>query len=151
MTTVVSPPKPAVHLPTPQERPNADVLIYDGHCKFCIGMVERLAWCDGKGRVAFLSLHDPEVVKRYPDFTYDQLMTQMYLVTQAGERYPGAAAVRYLSRHLPRLYWLAPLLHIPFSLPLWQWGYRQVARIRYSLMGKTNAACDDGTCKVHFK
>ena len=42
-------------------------------------------------------------------------------------------------------------MHIPFTMPLWRWGYRQVAKRRYRLMGKTADACDDGTCKVHFK
>ena len=138
-------------LPTLQDNPYADVLIYDGECKFCTAQVQRLARCDGTGRrVAFISLHDPEVAKRWPDLTHDMLMEQMYLVDRQGNRYGGAAAFRYLSRRLPRLWLLAPLMHIPFSLPLWQAIYRQVAKRRYQLMGKTNA-CDGDTCAVHFK
>jgi hypothetical protein len=45
---------------------------------------------------------------------------------------------------------LAPLMHIPFSLPLWQWMYRQVAKRRYLLMGKTQT-CDSDACAVHLK
>ena len=61
----------------------------------------------------------------------------------------GAAAFRYLTTRLPRLFPLAPLMHLPFTLPIWKWGYRQVAKRRY-LAGKTTN-CDDGSCAVHFK
>jgi predicted DCC family thiol-disulfide oxidoreductase YuxK len=142
------------HLPTPAENPDADIVIFDGHCKFCTGQVQRLARWDGKGRrLAFLSLHDPEVAKRFPDLTYDQLMEEMVVVDKRGRRHAGAAAFRYLTTRLPRLYVLAPLMHLPFTLPLWRWGYKQVAKHRYLLMGKTKAAdtCDDDACRVHFK
>ena len=45
---------------------------------------------------------------------------------------------------------LAPLMHIPFTMPLWRWGYRQVAKRRYFL-GKTADACASEACKVHLK
>lgn len=155
MTTLASPPKaaakPQIKLPTPAERPQADVVIYDGHCKFCTGQVQNLARWDTKGRLAFLSLHDPEVAKRFPDLTYDQLIEEMYVVDRQGRRHAGAAAFKYLTTRLPRLYPVAPFMHLPFTMPLWRWGYRQVAKHRYLIAGKTTEACDDGACKVHFK
>ena len=140
----------AIHLPTPDENPDADVVIYDGHCKFCTAQVQNLARWDKKGRLAFLSLHDPLVASRYPELTYDKLIEELYVVDQRGNRYAGADAFRYLTTRLPRLYLLAPLMHIPFTMPLWRWGYRQVARRRYAL-GKTATACEDDACKVHFR
>ena len=138
-------------LPTIQERPQADVVIFDGDCAFCQNQVQKLARWDGSGgRLAFISLHDGEVARRYPDLTHDMLMDQMYVVNPAGQRYGGAAAFRYLSRRLPKLWWLCPLLHIPFTLPLWQWGYRQVAKRRYQLQGK-HAACESGACELHLR
>jgi predicted DCC family thiol-disulfide oxidoreductase YuxK len=137
-------------LPTPDDRPSADVLIYDGHCRICTSQVERLARWDRRGRLAFLSLHDPEVYRRYPDLTHDYLMTNMVVVDRQGRRYAGAVAARYLSTRLPMLWPLAPLLHIPFSMPFWQWAYRQFATRRYLIGGKV-ADCDDGACAVHFK
>lgn len=138
-------------LPTPAENPDADVVIYDGHCRFCTNQVQKLARWDGKGRLAFLSLHDAEVARRYPQLSYDDLMKQMYVVTPAGKQYAGAAAFQYLTRRLPRLYPLAAVVHIPFSLPLWQWLYRQVAIRRYKIAGKIDEACDGDACKVHFR
>lgn len=130
----------------PSERPQADVVIYDGECRICSGQVERLARWDRAQRLAFLSLHDPEVARRYPDLKHDDLMQNMYVVDQRGGRHRGAAAFRHLSTRVPRLWWLAPLLHIPGSLPLWQLAYRQVAKRRYR-WGRIES-CENGTCKI---
>lgn len=135
-------------LPSPEQFPTADVVIYDGNCQFCRRQVERLHRWDGKNRLAFLSLHDPAVSRYVPNVTHDQLMQQMYLVDQRGRRFAGTNALRYLSRRLPPLWILAPLLHIPFSLALWQCLYRQVAKWRYQL---NKASCDEGTCRVHLR
>jgi predicted DCC family thiol-disulfide oxidoreductase YuxK len=136
-----------VPLPTPAERPAADVVIYDGHCRICTGQIRRLAGWDSGGRLAYLSLHDAETARRYPDLSHEALMQDMYVVDQRGRRYRGAEAIRFLSRRLPRLWWLAPLLHLPGTLPLWQWCYRQVAKRRYRF-GRIES-CDDGSCRLH--
>lgn len=134
-------------LADPDERPQADVVIWDGRCNFCRGQVERLRKFDTPSRLAYISLHDPRVAERYPDLTHQQLMDQMWVVTHDGRRFGGADAGRYLSRKLPRLWWLAPLLHIPCSMPLWRWLYRQVAERRYRISGRD---CEEGgTCDLH--
>jgi len=114
---------------------------------------------DGKNRLAFISMHDEFVAEQFPDLSYDQMMQQMFLIPSAGDkggyssqRLGGVIAIRYLSRRLPKLWILAPLMHFPFSLPLWQWGYAQVAKHRYKIAGKSGPPCDDdGTCDLHFK
>ncbi len=138
---------PGVRLPSPDERPGADVVIYDGNCRICTRQVARLPWWDCQGKLAYLSLHDPEVARRYPGLTHEMLMRDMYVVDRSGRRHRGAAALRYLSRRLRRLWWLAPVLHIPFSLPVWQWMYRQVADRRYR-WGNVKDCGDEG-CAVH--
>jgi predicted DCC family thiol-disulfide oxidoreductase YuxK len=144
--TPVSQPSTSGGLPTVFERPDADVVIYDGHCKFCRGQVERIHRFDTGGRLAFLSLHDAEVAHRYPDLEHEALMQQMVVVDRHGGRHWGAAGLRYLSARLPWLWWLAPLMHIPGSLGLWQFCYREFAKRRY-LFGKT-ADCDSGSCRL---
>lgn len=140
----------STQLPSPHERPEADVIIFDGQCQFCRTQVQRLAQWDRKGRLSFLSLHAPDVAQRWPDLTHQQLMEQMYLIDQRGNRYGGAMALRYLTRQLPRLWPLLPLMHIPGSLRFWQMLYRWVARQRYRLSGARS--CDeDGTCQIHFR
>src|SRR5690554_1273707 len=108
-------------LPKPQDRPGADVVIFDGDCQFCTRQVQRLNAWDWRGQLAFISLHDPAAVAFSGDLTHDELMQQMYVVNGKGQRHGGAAAFRYLTRKLPPLWPLAPLLHLPGSLPVWQW------------------------------
>jgi predicted DCC family thiol-disulfide oxidoreductase YuxK len=145
MANVVSSNEPTA-LPRPEQRPSADVLIFDGDCGICRAQISRLARWDRKHRLAFLSLHDPETARRYGDLSHDDLMQNMVLVDQAGRRHRGAEAFRVLSRRVPRLWWLSPLLHLPGSMPLWQWAYRQIAKRRYRLSAAT---CNDGNCQVH--
>ena len=133
-------------LPRPAERPQAAVVIYDGHCNICTAQIQRLARWDSRGALAFLSLHDPEVYERYPDLKHEDLMKNMVVVDEQGHRHVGAAGVRQLSRRIARLWPLVPLLHLPGSLPVWQWLYSQVARHRYRF---NRQHCDGGTCHLH--
>ncbi len=137
-----------VHLADPDESPQSDVVIWDGECSFCRQQVERLSWFDGSRRLSYISLHDPRVAQRFPELTYQQMMDQLWLATADGRRFGGADALRYLSRRLPRLWWSAPLFHLPGLMPVWRWGYRQVAQRRYRLAGKV---CANGACSLHIQ
>jgi len=138
----------SLDLPDPDQVPNREVVIWDGQCNFCRSQVERLRWLDWRNQLSYLSLHDVRVAQRYPELSYQQLMDQLWVVTSRGKKYGGADAGRYLSRQLPALWWLAPWLHIPLSMPLWRWLYGKIAQRRYRLAGKT---CDaDGTCHLHL-
>jgi predicted DCC family thiol-disulfide oxidoreductase YuxK len=133
-------------LPSREARPQADIVIYDGDCRICTGQMQRLAAWDKAGQFAFLSLHDPQVARQFPDLDHDELMRSMVVVDKLGRRHWGAAAVRYFSRKIPRLWWLVPVLYIPGSLPLWQFLYRQVAKRRYHF-GRIES-CENGSCRV---
>ncbi|HEX4414078.1 MAG TPA: hypothetical protein VH107_10655, partial [Lacipirellulaceae bacterium] len=54
-------------LTPPGERPGSDVVIYDGHCRICTAQIRRLPWWDCQRKLSYLSLHDPEVARRWPD------------------------------------------------------------------------------------
>lgn len=137
-------------LPDPDEHPGRIVLIFDGHCKFCRKQVLRLYRLDWTRRMAFISLHDGRVGRWAGERTHDQLMEEMVAVTPDGRQYGAAAAVRYLSRHMPALWPIAPLMHIPGSLAIWNWGYRTIARQRYR-WGRIKDECDEGSCHIHFR
>jgi len=132
----------------PDDSPGSAVVIWDGKCNFCRAQVERLRRFDSRRRLTYLSLHDPRVAERYPDLTFEQLMQQMWVVTPDQQKFGGADAVRFLSRYLPRLWWLAPAMHLPFVMPLWRWLYKVVASRRYRLAGEN---CDGGTCQLHLR
>lgn len=134
-------------LPSPEDRPGADVVIYDGRCNLCAAGVERLARWDRRGRLAFADLDDEETESRWPQLSRDALLEEMHLVDAGGRVLRGAAALRVIARRLPRLWPLVPVLYFPGSLPLWRWLYRRVARLRYRFGGRE--ACEDGACKLH--
>ncbi len=125
-------------------RPARDTVLYDGHCRFCRSQIALLRRLDLLASLRFVSLHDPEVGRDFPELSADDLMRQMYVVDTAGRARGGAEAVRYLSRRLPPLWPLALPLHVPGSLPLWSGLYRFVARHRYRIAG----TCAEGTCRL---
>ncbi|MCC9654403.1 thiol-disulfide oxidoreductase DCC family protein [Rhodopirellula halodulae] len=134
-------------LQDPDQCPGCDVVIYDGECNFCRAAVKNLRRLDWGGkRLAYLSLHDSRVASWYPDLTREELMEQMYVVDQQNRRHGGADAVRYLSRRLPTLWLAAPILHLPGTAGIWRRLYREVAKRRYRLAGKS---CDSGSCSIH--
>lgn len=134
-------------LPSPAERPDADVVIYDGECGICSGQIKKLSQWDGGGRLAYLSLHDPEVARRWPDMTHDRLMQEMAVVDRRGVRHWGPEAIRYLTRRLPKLWWSAPFTHFPGSMFVMRPAYRWIARNRYRFSGH---ACE-GSCSIHTR
>ena len=89
-------PNAADRLPTPAERPDSDVVIYDGHCRICTAQVRKLPWWDCQKKLSYLSLHDPEVARRWPDLSHDRMMQEMVIVDHNGNRHWGAEAIRYL-------------------------------------------------------
>lgn len=139
----------AAELPRPEERPRSDVVIYDGKCRICTTQVKKLPWWDCQGRLTYLSLHDPEVARRFPDLAHDRMMQEMVIVDHYGNRHWGPEAIRYLTRRLRRLWWASPFLYFPGSMFLWRPLYRWIAKNRYRLSGGA-AACDEGgTCALH--
>ncbi len=133
-------------LPTPEMRPGADIVIYDGFCRFCYAQMRLLSRADLRGSLAFLSLHDERSNRLLPGWTFERKMSAMVVLDHDGRYHPGAAAMRYLSRRLPLLWWMALPLHIPGTMGLWQWLYRLVADVRYRF-GRRD--CDGGTCHLH--
>jgi predicted DCC family thiol-disulfide oxidoreductase YuxK len=137
-------------LPSWQDHPGRIGVIYDGECRFCRRGVEQLAKLDWSHRLAFISLHDPLVARQWPHLSHDELMEQMYVVTPSGDCLGGARGIRYLSRKLVALWWLAPWMNVPGTLPIWQFLYRIVARMRYRIAGRIGGAnCENGTCSLH--
>lgn len=141
-------PENPANLPTPTDRPEADVVLYDGKCNFCRASVARLAWWDRGGKLAYLSFHDPVVADRWPDISLERLHEEMCLIENSGgRRHWGAEAFRYLSRRLRRLWWAAPVMHVPGIMLAAKPAYRFISRNRYLIAGKAED-CDSGACSL---
>ncbi len=135
----------SVPLPaTTATHPARDTVLYDGTCRFCRGQMAILRRLDPTGRLALVSLHDPAVARDFPELPRDVLLEEMVVVDRGGRPRAGAIAWRHLTRRLPLLWPLAVPLHVPGSLPLWDWLYRLIARNRYRFAG----SCDEGTCRI---
>jgi predicted DCC family thiol-disulfide oxidoreductase YuxK len=126
-------------------KPARDTVLYDGKCRFCRGQMGILRRLDRAGRLELVSLHDPRVAHDFPEIPPEDLLQEMFVVDRAGRAHGGVAAWRLLSRRLPLLWPAAILLHLPGSLPLWNWLYRLIARNRYRFAG----TCEEGTCRLH--
>lgn len=129
---------------TTATHPLRDTVLYDGKCRFCQRQIATLRRLDAAGRLQFTSLHDPSVAVDFPELSPQALETEMFVVDRLGRARGGATGWRYLSRRLPLLWPLAVVLHVPGSLPLWNWIYGLIARNRHRLAGP----CNDGTCRI---
>lgn len=130
-------------LAEPEPATQSAVVIFDGHCRFCLGQMRLLQWADISGKLRFLSLHDARRQTLLPQFTRDELMREMVVLAPGGQTYAGARAVRYLFAALPVLWLGLPFIYFPGSLPFWDRLYRAIARRRYALAG---VSCEDGAC-----
>jgi predicted DCC family thiol-disulfide oxidoreductase YuxK len=152
MATALATAETLTTLPSPAQRPDADIVVYDSQCGFCTTQVEKIHRWDNGERLSFISLHDDEVERRWPGIDHDRLMKEMLVVDRDGNHYWGPDAIRYLTRRLPRLWWAAWVFNIPGAMFVWRRIYRWVARNRYRISAKLNMhACDGGTCQLHFK
>lgn len=124
--------------------PPRDTVLYDGKCRFCQRQIATLRRLDACGWLQFTSLHDPAVAVDFPELSPQALEAEMFVIDRQGRARGGATGWRYLSRRLPLLWPLAVVLHVPGSLPLWNWIYGLIARNRHRLAG----TCDDGSCRI---
>ena len=129
------------------KHPAYDTVLFDGECRFCQRQIAILRLLDVQRRFIYTSLHESSVSIDFPELSSKQLQEQMFVIDTQGNARGGAVAVRYLSRKLPLLWPLALLLHIPGTLPLWNWLYTFVAKRRLWIAGR----CDDESCQLPQK
>jgi len=130
--------------------PNRDVtegrpvLVYDGHCAFCVAQAERLARLV-RGRIRLESFRDPGVLGRH-GLTETACDGAIQLVEADGTVLAGAAAIARTLRVRPAVAPLGWLYEVPLLRGLLDAIYAAVARNRFRLGGRS---CADGTCRLH--
>lgn len=121
-----------------------DVLtvVYDGHCRLCVGSVERLKRWRSADRLRFVPLQEPEARALLPGLSGADLEGQMH-VLDAGRAYAGADGWFRLLRLAPLwTAWVAWVTPRFVARPAYAW----IARNRYRWFGRT---CEEGSCALH--
>lgn len=121
------------------------VLLYDGHCRFCIAQADRLSRWTGD-RLRLVSFRDPGVLARYPSITPEACEAAMQLVLADGRVVAGGEAAARALALRPVLVPLAALYFVPGVRQLADLVYRLIARNRFHLGGRT---CTEETCGLH--
>jgi len=121
------------------------VLVYDGHCRFCVAQARRLERWAG-GRVRIESFRDPGVLAKYPALAEERCEEALQLVLPDGRVASGAEAVSRTLRLSPLLAPAGWLYEIPPLRRALDAGYALVARNRFRLQGEV---CEDAECRLH--
>lgn len=130
------------------------VMLYDGQCALCVQSVRLVRPLDWRGAIEVVDLQRWEDMRRHlPQVAHlddDALLGAIHVVRPDGQVLAGYAGVREVTRQLPLLAWLYPLLGLPGVAWLGDHVYRWVAAHRYQFNrifgGPT--ACEGGTCKL---
>src|SRR5436190_2211828 len=122
-----------------------DIVIFDGHCQFCTGSIEKIKALDRFGKIKFLDyqlFQDVSLID--PRLTREMCHSQMYVLTYHGKLFGGFYAFRYLSTKL-RFFWiLAPLLYFPGMQWVGSAAYAFIASHRY--LFHRRKSCKDNQC-----
>lgn len=106
------------------------VILYDGQCGFCSRWVNYWLATLRQHGFEIGSLEEPWVVQKL-EMPYEELVTDIRLLTAEGSLISGADVYLYVAR---RIWWAWPIYAV-FSLPGFNWlihrGYRWFARNRY--------------------
>ncbi len=148
MTTTTTAPAPAAaHDVSSETTPEFTVLI-DGDCPLCKREAKFMQKLDkGRGRLCLVDItaddFDPTIYGR----TMDDVMGSIHGVNEDGEVVDGMEVFRGAYRAVG-LGWLLAPTGWPGLRPIFDALYRFFARYRLTLTGRSDAACEDGRCKV---
>ena len=110
------------------------ILIYDGHCGFCLESIKRLQALD---LFEWIQLRDFQTERGlselHAELTPERCRSEMILIEPGGRLTGGFDAFRRLSVRLPLLRLLSPLLYIPGVAWVGRRTYRWIADHRYLL------------------
>jgi predicted DCC family thiol-disulfide oxidoreductase YuxK len=120
-------------------------LVYDGYCPLCIRTMTQLDVIDGARRLRYVDLEreSERAQELLPGASLEAMRDEMAVVKPEGRVLRGFFAFREVSRRLPALWMLVPLMFAPGA----QWAgtrlYAWVARNR------ARRLCDGDSCAVH--
>lgn len=121
--------------PAPYLGPDECVVLYDGACKLCNGVVNFLIRHDPQQRLRLAPVQSPEgqALLKWAGLPQDEFHTIAVIVNQ--RVYVRSDAFLYIMRQLPAPWPLLSLLGI-FPRFLRDWAYNRIALNRYRLFGR---------------
>lgn len=129
------------------EKARMDTVLFDGHCRMCVGAAKALVRWVPPDRVRLRSFREPGALEPFPQVTPEQCERAMQYVRADGRVFQGAEAIVQALRHRP-LGKLAAAYYAPGLRQLLDALYGWVARRRFKLAGRE---CPDGACAIHLK
>jgi predicted DCC family thiol-disulfide oxidoreductase YuxK len=108
-------------------------VLYDAKCTFCNRTLEVVRRLDCFGRLRFYPMHEPATREAFPDFDPSRGEKEMLVRSSTGWL-GGFFAFRYLSRHLPLLWPLRPMLYLAPMRVAGDRLYRRIAARRYCIL-----------------
>jgi predicted DCC family thiol-disulfide oxidoreductase YuxK len=120
-------------------------VVYDGYCPLCIRTMTQLDALDGARRLRSVDLEREweRVEELVPGVSREQMREEMAVVTPEGRVLRGFFAARELSRRLPALWVLMPVLFAPGA----EWvGTRVYAWVAAN---RARRLCEGDSCAVH--
>ncbi len=122
-----------------------DTVIFDGHCQFCVGSVQKLQSLDLFGKTKLLDYQTYEDISSFDNrLTKEKCHSQMQVVTADGRLFGGFYAFRYLSLRLVLLWILVPLFYSPGFQWIGNTAYDFIAKNRYLFHRK--GSCNNNHC-----
>jgi predicted DCC family thiol-disulfide oxidoreductase YuxK len=107
-----------------------DQIIYDGNCGFCVENIRQLKILDCTDKLKTLDYQTSDVTQLDGRLTHEICHSQIHLLTKEGTLYGGFEAFRQLSKKIPLLLGLAPILYFPGMSWLGNKTYRWIAQHR---------------------
>ncbi|MBI1812386.1 DUF393 domain-containing protein [Candidatus Peregrinibacteria bacterium] len=116
-------------------------VFFDGACGLCRRSIFSIALLDSLHRVQTVDFRNETLRKEFaPDLSPASLDRSLHLRTPDGRIFTGFDAFRFLSRHLPALWIVAPFLSIP--------GIPTIGRMVYAGIAERRKRCTHEECKI---
>lgn len=116
-------------------------VLYDDNCRLCRRSAFTLLLLDFLHRLDFVNFHhQTKRTKIDASLRYEELDKAMHIKLPSGKVLKGFVAVRELARHLPVLWPLWPLLHLP--------GVEAIGHRVYEWVAARRLRCTDDSCRI---
>jgi predicted DCC family thiol-disulfide oxidoreductase YuxK len=127
------------------------VVVYDGLCGLCTQSVTLIRRLDWLYRLDYLDAQDREQVHaRFPQLDRQEILGQIHVVTADRRAHVGYEGMRRITKHLPLIAWLYPLMFLPGVTWLGPRIYGWIAAHRYAISRRLGhpMSCENGMCKA---